>query len=430
MTTSPWTRQQVMAAARRGSHKSAQDYVEFVCEEIWTVLPLEVAITIPHIRLSPLGVVPQRNRRPRLIVDYTYSGVNPDTCKMAPPEAMQFGKALQRILQTIVNADPRFGPVKLGKIDISDGFYRIGLQASDIPRLGVILPQTGIQSHVAFPLALPMGWVESPPYFTAATETACDLTNQTIAQDWGMPPPHRLEHLAHTPPDDAHSSPAAPGGPPIVPVGVANVGRTMQRRTPVIAADVYVDDFILMAQTRRHQQRLLRAALHSIDSVFSPRQPAHPSTRKEPISEKKLRQGDAHWSTRKTILGWDLDTAVGTLTLPPIVLHGCILCWTRTHARAAAPPPPNGTSSWASSARWPSLSPGLAACSRTSKRHCGHSITASASTVTSTTASRTFGPSRITWRHAPLASARSYPMLLSPSGRAMPANGAWAACGL
>jgi hypothetical protein len=325
MTTPPWTRQQLLAAATRGSHKSAQDHVEFVCEEMvdfakqgfWTVLPLADAITIPHLRLSPLGVVPQRNRRPRLIVDYTYSGVNPDTFKMAPPEAMQFGRALQRVMHTIVNADPRFGPVKLGKIDISDGFYRIGLQASDIPRLGVILPQTGTQLYAAFPLALPMGWVESPPYFTAATETACDLTNQAIAQDWRMPPPHRLESLAHTPPDNILRIPTAHGGTPIVPAGVVNVGRTMQRRTPVVAADVYVDDFILMAQTQRHQQRLLRAAMHSIDAVFSPRQPTHPPTRKEPISEKKLRQGDAHWSTRKTILGWDLDTELGTLTLPP-----------------------------------------------------------------------------------------------------------------
>ena len=140
MTVPSWTWRQVLVAAKRGSHKSAKDYVEFVGEEMvefskqgfWTVLPLEVAITIPHLRLSPpLGVVPQRNRRPRLIVDYTYSGVNPDTLKMAPPEAMQFGKALQRVMQTIVNADPRFGPVtKLGKIDISDGFYRIGWPAS------------------------------------------------------------------------------------------------------------------------------------------------------------------------------------------------------------------------------------------------------------------------------------------------------------
>jgi hypothetical protein len=275
-----------------------------------------------------------------------------------------------------------------------------------------------------------MGWVESPPYFTAATETACDLTNQAIAQDWRMPPPHRLESLAHTPPDNILRIPTAHGGTPIIPAGIVNVGRTMQRRTPVVAADVYVDDFILMAQTQRHQQRLLRAAMHSIDAVFSPRQPTHPPTRKEPISEKKLRQGDAHWSTRKTILGWDLDTELGTLTLPPIVLHGYTLCWTSILAAAAARPQPHGTSSWASFARWPLPSLVLVACSRTSRPHYSRSITESASTVMSTIALPTFGPSRITWQHVPLASVSSFlmpPLLLGP---AMPAKGGWAACGL
>jgi hypothetical protein len=38
--------------------------------------------------------------------------------------------------------------------------------------------------------------------------------------------------------------------------------------------------------------------------------------RKETVSIKKLRQGNACWATHKTILGWDFDTVDGTLTLP------------------------------------------------------------------------------------------------------------------
>ena len=111
MMTAPWTRADLQQAAHRGSHQSAANHVEFVCTEMldfarqgfWTVLPLAVALNIPHLRLSPLGVVPQRNRRPRLIVDYTFSHVNAHTLKLAPPDAMQFGKALHRIMHTIVN---------------------------------------------------------------------------------------------------------------------------------------------------------------------------------------------------------------------------------------------------------------------------------------------------------------------------------------
>jgi hypothetical protein len=46
------------------------------------------------LRLSPLGVVPQRNRLLWLIVDFTYSFVNDKTARLAPSKAMQFGKAL------------------------------------------------------------------------------------------------------------------------------------------------------------------------------------------------------------------------------------------------------------------------------------------------------------------------------------------------
>jgi hypothetical protein len=121
----------IRRAAERGSHRSAKDEVEFVCLEMlefcdqgfWTVLPLQAALQLAHLRLSPLGVVPQRNRHPRLIVDFTYSGVNDDTARLAPPEAMQFGKALQRVLSKVVHADLYYyGPVFLGKIDIADGF--------------------------------------------------------------------------------------------------------------------------------------------------------------------------------------------------------------------------------------------------------------------------------------------------------------------
>jgi hypothetical protein len=104
---------------------------EFVSEEIldfcrqgyWLVLPYAAVAEWPNLRVSPLGVVPQHERRPRLIVDFSFSNVNADTIPLAPKEAIQFGRALQRVLTTIVHADPRYGPVYLSKIDIADGFY-------------------------------------------------------------------------------------------------------------------------------------------------------------------------------------------------------------------------------------------------------------------------------------------------------------------
>ena len=78
---------------------------------------------------------------------------------MAPYDAMQFGKALQRILRQIHNANLWHGPVYLSKVDISDGFYRVWLQANDIPKLGMLFPGLpGEEPLIAFPLVLPTGW--------------------------------------------------------------------------------------------------------------------------------------------------------------------------------------------------------------------------------------------------------------------------------
>jgi hypothetical protein len=42
-----------------------------------------------------------------------------------PNKAMQFGKALEHILQDIVEANPTFGPIYVMKVDIVDRFYHI-----------------------------------------------------------------------------------------------------------------------------------------------------------------------------------------------------------------------------------------------------------------------------------------------------------------
>jgi hypothetical protein len=65
---------------------------------------------------------------------------------------------------------------------------------------------------IGFPLALPMGWVTSPPYFTAATETITDMANAALANDTKFPP-HRLDSISESDPDsvvDYHDPPPCP----------------------------------------------------------------------------------------------------------------------------------------------------------------------------------------------------------------------------
>ena len=131
--TKRWTRGQKNAALNRGPHKSAKEHAQFLREEFasmikkghWVLIPARLLRDHPDARFSPLGVVPQHDRRPRTISDYSYFLINDETLKLAPPEAMQFGRALQRLLGYIHRANPRYGPVYMSKIDIADGFYRL-----------------------------------------------------------------------------------------------------------------------------------------------------------------------------------------------------------------------------------------------------------------------------------------------------------------
>ena len=204
MSTKPWSRDQISAALSRGAHRSCMEHIEFLHEEFhdmilksqWVVLPAADVVHLPGLRISPPGVVPQRDRRPRWICDYTWSLVNQDSLPLAPLEAMQFGHALDRILRELILADPAWGPVQLLKLDVSDGFYRVNLNIDDVPKLGVAFPtKPGEPQLVAFPLVLPMGWKNSPPVFSAATETIADLANQRIKKG-ASPPAHPLDEEA------------------------------------------------------------------------------------------------------------------------------------------------------------------------------------------------------------------------------------------
>jgi len=326
-TTPPWTTEQIDKAVRRGPHKSCAEHIDFLDEEFtdmikkqqWTLLPLSVAKQLVGLRVSPPGVVPQRDRRPRWICDYTWSGVNQDTIKLAPKEAMQFGSCFERVLREVLLADPKFGPVFLNKTDLSDGFYRECLNPDDIPKLGVIYPSRPGQSEplIAFPLVLPMGWAESPPWFCAATETAADMANTRLQDEDHSPAEHHLDDLAATIPSD-----------PAVPITTSTTASAVEVPTardpclqqastkPLQYVDIFVDDFISAAQ-KPFLRRVRRVLLRAIDDVFRPNDADDSEHRREPVSMKKLLKGDCSWSTVKLILGWIVDTVNMTIQLPP-----------------------------------------------------------------------------------------------------------------
>ena len=73
---------------------------DFIKAGFWVVLPLDQVRSLGQdLRLSPLAVKDEgEKRRPRVVMDHTWFGMNNHTVVELPPKVMQFGGALSRIL--------------------------------------------------------------------------------------------------------------------------------------------------------------------------------------------------------------------------------------------------------------------------------------------------------------------------------------------
>jgi len=70
---------------------------------------------------------------------------------------------------------------------------------------------------------------------------------------------------------------------------------------------VYIDDFIGLIQASTPElQCYMHAILHAIHKIFPPAMVTH-LPHDEPITLKKLNNGDGLWDTQKEILGWVFD---------------------------------------------------------------------------------------------------------------------------
>ena len=167
------------------------------------------------------------------------------------------------------------------------------------------------------------------------------------ADAWQMrveQPPHPLEELADTPPPQEDKENQPPLGEPYAellehrldgstggrPFGAkpAAAGHLQPRvethpvlrpfHKPVRHCDIFVDDFILVNQgTRKSRKNHRRGLLHALDHILRPLDSADSPHRNHAASVKKLLKGDACLITRKVLLGWIVDTLLGTLELPP-----------------------------------------------------------------------------------------------------------------
>ena len=107
--------EELRAALHYGAQSSSGKEVDFVHHKIDkqvqafhdVIYPLADVRGLPTLWISPVAIIPQVGRRPCLIFDLTWSGLNDITARKAPEEVMRFRGNLHRIMRKVLMAKPR-----------------------------------------------------------------------------------------------------------------------------------------------------------------------------------------------------------------------------------------------------------------------------------------------------------------------------------
>jgi hypothetical protein len=153
-----------------------------------------------ELTISPIAAIPHKSKVFCSILDLSFylclknSGVrtlvNNTTEKTAPAGAIdQIGKCLIRIIHAFAEAENN-AKIFMAKLGIKDDFWRIDCASREEWNFAFVLPQEmGEPVKPVVPTSLQMGWVESLPYFCAATETSCDVAIEYIEMPLNTLPP-------------------------------------------------------------------------------------------------------------------------------------------------------------------------------------------------------------------------------------------------
>jgi hypothetical protein len=83
--------------------------------------------------------------------------------------------------------------VSRAKWDIKEGFWHMDCTKGEEWNFAYVLPQLEeAPKHLVIPTSLHMGWVESPPYFCAVTETVRYIATEYINTPVALLPHHKF----------------------------------------------------------------------------------------------------------------------------------------------------------------------------------------------------------------------------------------------
>ena len=216
-----------------------------------------------NLKILPVAVLPQVGRRGRIILDLlfpvyqdldgivtiTQESVNDTTVLQAPSDPVkEIGRVLPCLLQYMQDT-PMGLHISFCKLDISNGFWRLTVWPEDSFNFAYVLPQQeGEPVRILVPLAVQMGWVESPSLFCTITESAHDITQHLVDANVDLP--------AH--PFEAQMT-------------IQHVPLRARSEVPSKLLQVYVNDFCYASMEAKdgcHILHIRRTSIHGIHSVF------------------------------------------------------------------------------------------------------------------------------------------------------------------
>ena len=228
-----WDWDTVEAAVAQGAHRSATspESIALVKEDVAYQVQAGYAEIVrwedlrrlrpKNLKVSPLAVVPQRNRRGRMILDLSFAvrrqtprgqrrkrnidgdilqeSVNDTTVKQAPDGPVkELGNVLPRVLDFMA-AVPEEEHIYFSKLDLADGYWRMIVEREARYNFDYVMPdEPGADTKLVIPSTLQMGWNESPAYFCATTKTVRDISQACIDERTPLPVHIMEKHTAPT----------------------------------------------------------------------------------------------------------------------------------------------------------------------------------------------------------------------------------------
>jgi hypothetical protein len=186
----------------------------------------------------------------------------------------------------------------MAKWDVKDGFWQMCSKAGEEWNFTYVLPHSeGEPMQLIVPMSLQMGWVKSPPYFCATSETARDIAMDYGDTQIGSLQEHKFTYYTRGDKEASRLPPTSESAKQPLQYGLK----------------VYVDDFmsIVIPTSKAQLDHIKMAIMTGIHDVF----PSNIVNSSNPISEKKLKQGEGQYSTLKMLLGFDFDGKQKTLWL-------------------------------------------------------------------------------------------------------------------